>query len=150
MATVKMKAPRNSGGFTVGSANYVPDAEGYIDVAGDHVDAARSHGFVPSDPVVAEAAPASDPNVMRVGDPQAQIQPGGDASAQPATNPAPAPAPSTEPEPGPQAEALTAAEEAQALADAAVAKGALLDETEKAEVIAEVVAKKATTKKTTA
>ena len=46
---MKMQGPENSGGLTVGTKLYEPDADGQVEIDSDHVVHALAHGFTPAE-----------------------------------------------------------------------------------------------------
>lgn len=45
MSKARMKAPANSGGFSAGGVSYALDKTGHADVAHEHINEAKIHGF---------------------------------------------------------------------------------------------------------
>ena len=123
MSKLVMKAPRNSGGFSVGNSVYAPDGDSKCEVAIEHVTEAKSHGWAAAEAEQDLPQPAqSDPNVQRAGPAEPPVAPGGDTVV-----------------------TLTDAESEKAVADATTAKGELLTDAEKAAAVdAALEAKKST------
>ena len=92
MTTIRMKAPRNSGGFAHGTVSYPP---GDIDVPHDAIDVARSHGYVElatlagkneAAPDGPNEAPSTDPEKMARNEMFAYLRAAGVAVTIPITN----------------------------------------------------------------